>query len=317
MNQNRYESTLQKSIFSLVLFLFTFSFLSCKTSKIDIDNPKTRKEINYIPYYQKVYEADSLFLTNNFEKSYTILDSLFKIYEPLQLENVNEYSTYITCSALTGHVDNFKDKIQKGYIKFGTIGFNHPQGDSIFEIISIYNPFTKEEKKHFKEMYISQFDTILRKTILKMSNEDHDARTFPLDENRMKTVTNKHQKIIRDIFKKHGYPNYQVVGKMGTFGDHPVQFMIIFMHQSYSFKKHYLSSLHELMVQGKLSPEEYAIIVDRTLLEKDKSMYGMIQQSQVTYPKNINKLRKEIGLKAFRYEQWKDSILNPEFYKKK
>ena len=308
---------LKKNSFGLLIaFLFIITLTSCKTSKLDNSNSIAAK-VNYIPYYQKVYEADSLFLTENYERSYTILDSLFKIYEPLQLENVNEYSTYIVCSALTGHVNDIKDKIKKGYLKFGTIGFNHPKGDSIFEITNTYNPFTKEEKKGLKEVYLSQFDTILRKTILKMSNEDHDARAFPFDENKMKIVADRHEKIILDIFKKYGYPNYQVVGKMGTFGDRPIQFMIIFMHQSYSMKKRYLSSLHKLMIHGKLSPEEYAIIVDRTYLEKDKSFYGMIQQPQVKYPKNINKLRKGIGLNAFRYEQWKDSILFPDFYKKK
>ncbi|TGD56675.1 hypothetical protein [Flavobacterium humi] len=300
----------------LIVFLFIISLTSCKTSKLDNNNSIAAK-VNYIPYYQKVYEADSLFLTENYERSYTILDSLFKIYEPLQLENVNEYSTYITCSALTGHMDNFKEKIKKGYLKFGGIGFNHPKNDSIYEIVYANNPFTKEEKQQLRQAYLSQFDSVLRKTILKMSIDDQEVRRYPLDTNKMKTVDSRHKKMIVDIFKKYGYPNYQVIGKMGTFGDKPVQFMILMMHQEYNFKKRYLKDLYKLMIHGKLSPEEYAIIVDRTYLEKNKSVYGMIQQKQVKYPENMNKLRKEIGLNAFRYEQWKDRILFPEFYKKK
>lgn len=72
-----------KHLFLLItVLIFTFS---CKSTYTKIGD----KNANYIPYYLKVYEADSLYIVENYEKSFKILDSLFKKYEP-----VNTYIYY-------------------------------------------------------------------------------------------------------------------------------------------------------------------------------------------------------------------------------
>lgn len=56
------------------------------------ENSEVKEEVNYIPYYLKVYEADSLYLTGNHQRSFEILDSLFKKYEPINLfDEINQY----------------------------------------------------------------------------------------------------------------------------------------------------------------------------------------------------------------------------------
>lgn len=280
---------------------FIVTLLSCKTS---INKTNNASDVNYIPYYSQVYKADSLFLTNNFQKSYNILDSLFQKYEPHETENINEYSTYIACSVLTGNTDNIETKIRKGYSKFGGIGITHPKRDSIGKVLIKYNLLTIEEKRNLRKEYFKQFDPVLRNRIERMFKEDEAARVPELDYVTMRFYQKKHKKEIKEIIAKYRYPDYQVIGSTGSFEELPVNFMIIFMHQKDSFKKKYLKMLYDNMVNGKLAPEEYAIIVDRTYLEKKKSIYGTIIQPELTYPKKLDSIRATIGLPNVDYQMW-------------
>ncbi len=70
-----------------ILFLVFISFFSCKSKFI-------QKEVNYIPYYLKVYKADSLYIVKNYKESYNVLDNLFKEYDPIQMTNYYEVTKY-------------------------------------------------------------------------------------------------------------------------------------------------------------------------------------------------------------------------------
>ena len=73
-----------------MFFLISISFISCKSyQKIGGENS------NYIPYYLKVYEADSLFLVKKFSLAYEKYDSLFKYYEPINMPLYLECENYI------------------------------------------------------------------------------------------------------------------------------------------------------------------------------------------------------------------------------
>jgi hypothetical protein len=83
-----------KKIIALLFLGFTM-MISCKSKVIERNvAANEKKEVNYIPYYLKVNEADSLSLVGDYKKSHHILDSLFKKFEPLNREFYNEYFTY-------------------------------------------------------------------------------------------------------------------------------------------------------------------------------------------------------------------------------
>ena len=67
-----------KNIFFFTI-IFTLSLYSCKSNYTRIGD----KNANYITYYLKVYEADSLNLIGEYKSSNEILDSLFKKFEPI------------------------------------------------------------------------------------------------------------------------------------------------------------------------------------------------------------------------------------------
>ena len=91
-----------------MFFLISISFISCKSyQKIGGENS------NYIPYYLKVYEADSLFLVKNYSSAYEKYDSLFKYYEPINMPLYFEFENYIKSGLLAKKDKSFKKEFKK------------------------------------------------------------------------------------------------------------------------------------------------------------------------------------------------------------
>jgi hypothetical protein len=89
--------------------------LSCKSSYTRIGD----KNANYIPYYLKVNEADSLFLVGNYQKSHKILDSLFQKYEPANTDRFYEYGVYLMSCIMANDTIGLKKKMSYSYKKYG------------------------------------------------------------------------------------------------------------------------------------------------------------------------------------------------------
>lgn len=100
---------------AILLGIMVTALASCKSSYTIIGD----ENANYIPYYLKVYEADSLFIVGDYERSYEILDSLFKKYEPIEIQGYYEYSSYVFSAVLSGKNKNLKKLAKKGYINNG------------------------------------------------------------------------------------------------------------------------------------------------------------------------------------------------------
>jgi hypothetical protein len=120
------------------------------------------KEVNYIPYYLKVYEADSLYIIKDYKKSYDILDSLFKKHEPLQMANYYEVNNYYKLKIILNkkiNIFDFSELISKYRLTDLAL-----KNDSIFNIIYL------KEKKYFDENYI-----FLRENFINFDDSVRDA----------------------------------------------------------------------------------------------------------------------------------------------
>lgn len=300
-----YTPTLQKkSIALLIVSLFIISFSSCKTSKINSNNSIAKKEANYIPYYLKVYEADSLFLTNNYQGSYKILDSLFQIYEPANMENYYEYGNYIASSVMTGHSKDIDEKIKFSCSNFGGIPLFHPDSGKLYDTISKVSKIPREEVMKLMESYTKRKDSVLRKKIEIMDYEDQSVRMPKIDTVGMLFFEKKHQKEIAEIISKYGYPSRRILGNLNNSQGRPISFTTIFLHQKDHIKKKYLPMLLENLKKGAISPSEYADIVDKIYMTENKSLYGSFPDFPLLYPKKIDSIRKTIGLPRYGYENW-------------
>ena len=211
-----------KKILLLISFV-TLTIASCKSSYTKIGD----KNANYIPYYLKAYEADSLCLVGNYQHSYEILDSLFKKYEPVNMDNLYEYSTYIACCVMTGNTEGLDKKIRKGILKYGSVIRNHPEGDTIYSRLFKITKVSREEMKLLSEKYNERFSKELRNRIIRIFEEDQNARIpFPNHE-KMEELQKKHEKEIEEIIAQFGYPNHNVTGYILDKNNGPVSFNVI------------------------------------------------------------------------------------------
>ena len=118
--------------YSFVAFLCLLFLISCKSNYTSVGS----KNANYIPYYLKVYEADSLYLVGNYERSYHILDSLFDKFEPLNMTLYFEYESYVKTSVILNKNVNSKSQICSLIEKFG-YSYQDIKTDSLLNVALI------------------------------------------------------------------------------------------------------------------------------------------------------------------------------------
>ncbi|WP_445457475.1 hypothetical protein [Flavobacterium sp. HNIBRBA15423] len=299
-----------KNIFFLLLiYLF---FISCKGSYTKIGDAKA----NYIPYYLKVYKADSLFLNGKYVESYKILDNLFKRYEPINIEGrTYEYGTYLASAVMSGNIENLKDKVIYGYENFGSISNSSYKSyyytDSILKTIN----FSNAEIDSLRNIYHSKVNSNLRNEIVEMVNEDQLARNNSDAENIIK-YSKIHKDKIKKILDEYGYPSYKIIGSNnGHEFNELATFDLLFLHQNNDFLEEILPFLLENVKKGKIGPEEYATIYDRYIWNKTseiegKQYYGSYtNKGKPSLPlkevKKISKIRQSIGLPSLEYVLWR------------
>jgi hypothetical protein len=299
---------------NILLLVVLLLNISCKSSYTRIGD----KKANYIPYYLKVYEADSLFLTNNYEQSYKILDSLFKKFEPINMQNYLEYGNYIASAIMIGKTDNIDNKIRKGILNYGSISFFHPNSIEIKD--KIYNDVTAISKEEFESLFLkskpNKVDANLKLLLIEIDKEDQSARNPVIDYEKMDFFQKKHSPIIEKIIKEYGYPNYQMTKFINDEFGFPVNFTVLFLHQDVEFKRKYLPLLKTLLIKGKVLPNEYASIVDKIYMSENKSLYGTFPEIELLHENKIDSLRKTIGLPKYGYENWANNISSPNLYNK-
>ena len=103
------------------MVVVSLGLFSCKSNYTRIGD----KNANYIPYYLKINEADSLFIVGNYKRSFEITDSLFKKFEPINLEGYSEYMTHISSAVASNNFDRLKKKIKKSFVCYGAVISNY------------------------------------------------------------------------------------------------------------------------------------------------------------------------------------------------
>ena len=293
----------------LLIFLF-FILISCgSTLKIN-SNEINNKKFNYIPYYLESQKADSLYQIGDFEKSYRKLDSLFKIYRPLNTDTYQEYSVYLSSAVMSDHFEDIENKVRFGLSNFGTITTNHKEWVAIYVGVIKAARLNKEEIILLKNKYKSKVNLELRNRLVKMTNEDQSIRVKGKDSE-FDSVDLKNSKELEDIFNKYGYPSISLIGSNNSFDDY-VNIKVIFLHQTDDFKKKYLPIILDNVKKGNCDPRVYATIYDRKMWENsNKQFYGSYTSTNnkidppLLNSKDIDSIRKSIGLESISYNEWR------------
>ncbi|NBL64775.1 hypothetical protein GV828_06120 [Flavobacterium sp. NST-5] len=277
--------------------LSCLSLISCKTTKIKLD-----REVNYIPYYVKVYEADSLYLEGDYAKSYIILDSLFKKFKPINREVYSEYEAYIATSVATNNTKNVKDLVRTSFEKYGSRVIDFEADSLLMESIRL-SGWNSSDLKLFSEKYRKKIKIDIRKQVAEIMRRDQEVRLIEhIDIEKLREVDNVNDFTLRNIIKKYGFPHKGVIGGSG-FDENYVNLGGFFKHVAdSSFFNFYLPILTDLSKKGKCEPSLFTGRVDRKLInEKKKQLYGSYRDDDYKLmplidEKKVDSVRKSVGL---------------------
>lgn len=294
-----------KQLIFLIIIAF---FISCKSSVTNIGE----KNANYIPYYLKVYEADSLYLVNDYLKSYKILDSLFKKYEPINIEGYREFETYIATAYLSGNYKHLDKNLKRSFKIHGTT-YEILKNDSILIKVFEKSKFKTEDLALFSRLYKRKLNLDLRDSVVNMVKRDFEAREKKLVINKeLSLINEENSNALRSIFEKYGYPGVKKIGYYHL-DQRYINLGPIFLHCSQAFTNDYLlKNLLEYATRGECSPDLYAARLDKSLLGNDegKQLYGTFNKTAkelmpLISPKKLDSLRKSMGLPHRDYQKWR------------
>jgi hypothetical protein len=150
---------------------------------------------------------------------------------------------------------------------------------------------------------MNKADQLWRKEYLKVIKKEpspYDQET--IEKNWAETDSINELKA-KEIIKKYGFPGYSLVG------EHSVSFWIIVQHcdDDIPFQEQVLALMKTEVDKNNASKKNYAYLVDRVLANKhQKQIYGTQVRTDpkthksaplpLRYPRQVDKLRKKVGL---------------------
>lgn len=295
-------------LFSILLSIF-FLF-SCKS--INKETINSKKELNYIPYYLKVYEADSLFIVGNYKQSYNVLDSLFTQYEPLNMSVYSEYETYIANMVQLNSTQKIRDKIEKTFSKYGS-QIQYFRQDSLLNKALVLSKFSDDEIEKFSKIYQNSLDLELRAEVEEILEKDQRYRVgVHKNFDSLGPVDIVNTKKVKFIFENKGYPGRNKIGDR-SFNGSDVDLTKFFLHTDWGIlTEYFLPLILKYVKSGECYPPVYATPLDKVLLYsgEEKQKYGTFYKSSseiepVLDLKALDSLRKSIGLPHINYSAWR------------
>ncbi|WP_045492630.1 hypothetical protein [Chryseobacterium sp. StRB126] len=263
--------------------------------------PLTSCKKNYITYYNKVNEADSIYrMANNPKLAVKEYQKIFKEYDPKNQDRVEEYATYITLA--DQYHEDFGGK------------------KSLYQLISLMAPYGNEYKKYMPlfnkygidntsvEQKITEWKQGLDKKLVDSFKialiRDQEGR--PLDTALTRKNVEKNAKLLIWTFKNYGFPTPEKIGwfPMPTFISHMVE-----SKKDYPFIK---DKLLEYVKSGDFSPRDYARMEDTYLGSHKKiTRYGfnMIPVKDST---QTDRNRKSLGIPSMKHS----SKIRKDYFKK-
>lgn len=305
---------------SLVLAVCIVVIFSCNTSKKvvatnNVEVINNNIEVNYIPYYLKVNEADSLHIVGNYKKSQHILDSLFNKFEPLNQQSYAEYNTYLRNKIVLNNFKNIDKVLKKAIQDFG-FKVEYCMKDTLINKGVKKSNFKENDLNSFYDAYVKSLNLEYRYAIEKMMENDQRVRkAVPRNKEEWEKVDKENAEAIKLLIEKYGYPSTKKIGRY-NFNNKDANAHILFNHSTTESKENYILNLmFNALKKGECEPENYGGVYDKYLMVNgkygDKVLYGEIRNRKksldmvVVNPKKIDSIRKSIGLEHIEYKRWK------------
>ncbi|MCP2038527.1 hypothetical protein [Chryseobacterium sp. HSC-36S06] len=283
-----------------IFFLFLlFIFVSCKT-----------REKNYIHYYNRVNEIDSIYrIADKPLIAVRKYKRLVRKYEPKNQERLDEFENYIYLS--DQYSRNFGGK--KTLIKFAKE--IAPYGDSYKKHLPLFQKYGIDSIEIKSELlkWENSRDKVLMDSITTIFVRDQAGKRA--DVELMMKNDRKNANAMKWIITKYGFPSLNKVGLMGN-DNVFLPLLTFFSHMSASEEYPYFESqLKHAVKTGECPPRVYSTMVDRYHLEvkKDDILYAMyLGMNNISDSAQIDRNRKSIGLPTMNHNK----IITKDFFKK-
>ncbi len=292
----------------ILFIVFIFFLISTSLSSQNFEQ-------NYISsgYYKKIYEADSLFLEKNYKDSFKILDKVFSKFEPVQLQNYQEYTTFVKLAFILGKKKKFINGVKELVKKYGYTEEQLLKDDILSNIFDM----TEIDLKILREEFLSNSSIALKDLILEMKNNDQINRgSFGIYQNNKKkqdSLDKKNALTLMSIFESKGYPNFTKLGLNPMVASIEYDITSILLHINDSLRDNYfLPKIYSFVKQGKCDPQVYAGMYDKLQINSGKKQkyYTFLKSSNKIEIKNfgieaLDNERESIGLSRYHYTLWK------------
>lgn len=258
---------------------------------------------DYIPYYKKVNEIDSI---NRLAKNPKLVikeyRELFDEYTPKNQERIEEYATYITLA------DRYKE--------------NFGEKKSLYKLIHLIAPYHNEYKKFlplFKKygidstevkQKIEDWEKKLNKQLIDSFRiaVARDQLGRPFDTATVKRNVEKNARLFKWTFENFGFPSKQKIGEI------PMLTLISHMAESKALYPYLQTKILEYVKSGDCPPLDYSMMVDTHNFEPGKSTYYGMGRSFLGKidTASIDRHRKNLGLPSLKHT----AIIRKDYLKK-
>lgn len=265
-----------------------------------------KKETNYILYYQRANEIDSIYrLAGNPKLAAAEYKKLFSEYEPRNQERIEEYETYLKLADQNNIDFGGKESLNKLIPLIAQYGDYYKKYFPLFKKYGMDSLSVKQQisvwKKGLNQTLIDSF------TIAMIRDKEQRHINLTIQAKNLK----KNAKFLIWTFNKYGFPTTQ---KIGIMGHHNVLFtMPTFFTHMIESKEYYpviKSRLFEYVKSGDCTPRDYAMMIDMYHLSLFNSSY--YSSGPDIDSVEIDRNRKSIGLPSLKHA----SKIREDFKKK-
>jgi len=277
-----------------IYFFIALSLSSCKK--------------NYITYYNKVNEIDSVYrLANNPKLAVKEYRELFKKYTPKNQERIEEYSTYIRLA------DQYHEDFGGKESLYHLISLIAPYGDQYKDYLPLFNKYGVDNNT--VQQKIAEWKKDLNKRLIDSFTvaAARDQIGRPADTAVVRKNVKKNAELFIWTFKNYGFPSQQKIGMVGNNGNgFYMTTLLTHMNESKKYYPYIKEKLLEYIKSGDCSPLDYARMADINLgSHKGVSLYGF-NMTPVKDTAQTNRNRKSIGIPSMKHS----FQIRKDFFKK-
>ncbi|AYZ10839.1 hypothetical protein EGY05_02285 [Chryseobacterium arthrosphaerae] len=271
------------------------------------------RNLNYITYYNKINETDSIF---RFQKDTAAIikryKKIFRQYPPKNQDRINEYENYIRLA--DQHHKNFGGK-KSLYKLIPLIAPNWKYKKEDTSFIQLYKKYgidrqemevkVEEWKKGLNQKLIDSFTVAFQR--------DQSSRK---EGNYPDVIKNdkKNAELLKWMFENYGFPSLQKIGLWNGDLMMPSGPVLLHMADYDEYHQYFKTKILEYVKSGDCPPRDYAAMIDRNdSYHKRPYTYGVYQgYENIKDSATVNRNRKSIGLPSLKHAQW----ITKDFFKK-